>query len=45
LDQGERKIDRWFATQKNSAVLFPDVQAFANINTPAELAHTESLVA
>jgi len=45
LDQGERKIDRWFATQKNSAVLFPDVQAFANINTPAELAHTESLFA
>ena len=46
---GESKFtvtsESWFATQKNSAVLFPDVQAFANINTPAELAHTESLFA
>ncbi len=38
LAGGERKIDRWFALLAMVAVEFPDPAAFANINTPDELA-------
>jgi molybdopterin-guanine dinucleotide biosynthesis protein A len=37
LDQGERKIDRWFETLPSSTVIFADEAAFANTNTPEEL--------
>jgi molybdopterin-guanine dinucleotide biosynthesis protein A len=37
LDQGGRKIDRWFETLRSSTVVFADEAAFANTNTPEEL--------
>jgi molybdopterin-guanine dinucleotide biosynthesis protein A len=44
LDQGERKIDRWFHQLKYVEILFPDASAFANINTPEDLLKIESLL-
>ncbi len=44
LDQGERKIDRWFHQLNYVEVLFPDESAFANINTPEDLLKIESLM-
>jgi molybdopterin-guanine dinucleotide biosynthesis protein A len=42
LTRGERKIDRWYASLKVVEVAFDDeAQAFANINTRAELAQHE----
>lgn len=43
LASGARKIDRWFENVNSSAVLFENEQAFANANTPAELASLETL--
>jgi molybdopterin-guanine dinucleotide biosynthesis protein A len=37
LDQGGRKIDRWFEALQSSTVVFTDEVAFANTNTPEEL--------
>jgi molybdopterin-guanine dinucleotide biosynthesis protein A len=37
LDQGGRKIDRWFEALPSSTVIFADEAAFANTNTPEEL--------
>jgi molybdopterin-guanine dinucleotide biosynthesis protein A len=37
LDQGGRKIDRWFEALPSSTVVFADETAFANTNTPEEL--------
>lgn len=42
LHTGGRKIDRWFGEQRAVEVEFPDESAFANINTPDELAEHES---
>jgi len=42
LQNGGRKVDAWFATLHTIEVAFDDeVQAFANINTPGELARME----
>jgi len=38
LQGGGRKIDRWFEEVKLAVVDFDDAAAFANINTPEELA-------
>ncbi len=43
LYAGGRKIDRWFGEQRAIEVDFPDESAFANINTPEDLAQHESL--
>ncbi|CAM3715839.1 molybdenum cofactor guanylyltransferase MobA [Polynucleobacter antarcticus] len=43
LSKGDLKIDRWFTTLRSSTVVFEDVQAFANVNTPEELAALEKL--
>ena len=37
LQKGDLKIDRWFKELHSSTVVFDDVQAFANVNTPEEL--------
>jgi molybdenum cofactor guanylyltransferase len=37
LSEGGRKIDKWYEQHKTVAVNFEDEQAFANINTLAEL--------
>jgi len=37
LNQGGRKIDRWFEMLRSSTVVFADESAFANTNTPEEL--------
>lgn len=42
LDSGQRKIDRWTATHRCIEVVFDDVDAFANANTPSELQHLEA---
>ena len=42
LDQGERKIDRWFHQLRYVEVLFDDDEAFANINTIDDLTQIES---
>jgi molybdopterin-guanine dinucleotide biosynthesis protein A len=44
LDQGDRKIDRWFHQLNYAEVLFPNESAFANINTPEELLKMEGLL-
>ena len=41
LADGHRKIDRWFSTQNTSTAVFQDESAFANVNTPEELAQLE----
>jgi molybdopterin-guanine dinucleotide biosynthesis protein A len=43
LASGARKIDRWFELVNSSFVLFDNELAFANANTPEELAHLEAL--
>ena len=37
LEEGGRKVDRWYATLRVVEVHFPDEAAFRNINTLAEL--------
>jgi len=44
LDQGGRKIDRWFETLSSSTVVFADEAAFANTNTPEELQALEQVL-
>jgi molybdopterin-guanine dinucleotide biosynthesis protein A len=44
LDQGGRKIDRWFETLPSSTVVFDDAAAFANTNTPEELQALEQIL-
>jgi len=44
LDQGGRKIDRWFEVLRSSTVVFADEAAFANTNTPEELQALEQTV-
>jgi molybdopterin-guanine dinucleotide biosynthesis protein A len=44
LDQGGRKIDRWFETLRSSTLVFTDEAAFANTNTPEELQALEQTV-
>jgi len=37
LDQGERKIDRWYAQQRTTLADFSHCpEAFCNLNTPEE---------
>ncbi|MGI9306524.1 MAG: molybdenum cofactor guanylyltransferase MobA [Gammaproteobacteria bacterium] len=42
LDGGGRKIDLWFGARRFAVAEFSDAAAFANINTPEELAAAES---
>lgn len=44
LDQGGRKIDRWFEALPSSTVVFADEAAFANTNTPEELQALEQVL-
>ncbi len=44
LDQGGRKIDRWFEALRSSTVVFTDEAAFANTNTPEELQALEQVL-
>jgi molybdopterin-guanine dinucleotide biosynthesis protein A len=39
--QGGRKLDLWSGRQRRVLVAFDDAQAFANANTPGELAELE----
>jgi molybdopterin-guanine dinucleotide biosynthesis protein A len=41
LANGQRKIDRWFASQNACTTIFQNESAFANANTPDELAQLE----
>ena len=41
LADGHRKIDRWFASQHACTAIFGNEPAFANANTPEELAQLE----
>jgi molybdopterin-guanine dinucleotide biosynthesis protein A len=41
LSKGDLKIDRWFTALRSGTVVFDDSQAFANVNTPEELAALE----
>lgn len=41
LSKGDLKIDRWFKDLRSGTVVFESAQAFANINTPEELAALE----
>ncbi len=43
LSKGDLKIDRWFKELKVGTVIFETPQAFANVNTPEELAALEKL--
>ncbi len=41
LADGQRKIDRWFTSQHACTAIFANESAFANANTPEELAQLE----
>jgi molybdopterin-guanine dinucleotide biosynthesis protein A len=41
LSKGDLKIDRWFTELRSGTVVFENTQAFANVNTPEELAALE----
>jgi molybdopterin-guanine dinucleotide biosynthesis protein A len=43
LSKGDLKIDRWFKELRSGTVVFEHSQAFANVNTPEELAALEKL--
>lgn len=43
LADGHRKIDRWFASQNACTAIFANESAFANANTPEELAQLEKI--
>ena len=43
LRSGQRKVDRWTATQRCVHVHFDDAAAFANVNTPGELQRLQHL--
>lgn len=42
LREGGRKIDKWFPNHSHVVTDFSDTEAFANINTPEDLAAAES---
>jgi molybdopterin-guanine dinucleotide biosynthesis protein A len=43
LSKGDLKIDRWFKELHSATVVFENAQAFANVNTPEELAALEKI--
>jgi len=43
LSKGDLKIDRWFKELHSATVVFENAQAFANVNTPEELAALEKV--
>jgi molybdopterin-guanine dinucleotide biosynthesis protein A len=43
LSKGDLKIDRWFKELRSATVVFENAQAFANVNTPEELAALEKV--
>jgi len=43
LCKGDLKIDRWFKELRSGTVIFENPQAFANVNTPEELAALEKV--
>jgi molybdopterin-guanine dinucleotide biosynthesis protein A len=43
LSRGDLKIDRWFKELHSATVVFENAQAFANVNTPEELAALEKI--
>ena len=43
LSKGDLKIDRWFKALRSGTVIFDHSQAFANVNTPEELADLEKV--
>ncbi|QWE18192.1 molybdenum cofactor guanylyltransferase MobA [Polynucleobacter corsicus] len=43
LSKGDLKIDRWFKELRSATVIFENAQAFANVNTPEELAALEKV--
>jgi molybdopterin-guanine dinucleotide biosynthesis protein A len=43
LSKGDLKIDRWFKEMRSGTVVFENPQAFANVNTPEELAALEKV--
>ncbi|QWE14085.1 molybdenum cofactor guanylyltransferase MobA [Polynucleobacter sp. AP-Sving-400A-A2] len=43
LSKGDLKIDRWFKELRSGTVVFENAQAFANVNTPEELAALEKI--
>ncbi|OWS69271.1 molybdenum cofactor guanylyltransferase [Polynucleobacter aenigmaticus] len=43
LSKGDLKIDRWFKELRSGTVVFENAQAFANVNTPEELAALEEV--
>jgi molybdopterin-guanine dinucleotide biosynthesis protein A len=43
LSKGDLKIDRWFKELRAGTVVFENPQAFANVNTPEELAALEKV--
>jgi len=43
LSKGDLKIDRWFKELRSGTVVFEHSQAFANVNTPEELAALEKV--
>lgn len=43
LSKGDLKIDRWFKELRSATVVFDNAQAFANVNTPEELAALEKV--
>ncbi|MBU3620576.1 molybdenum cofactor guanylyltransferase MobA [Polynucleobacter sp. CS-Odin-A6] len=43
LSKGDLKIDRWFKTVQSGTVVFDHPLAFANVNTPEELAALEEV--
>jgi molybdopterin-guanine dinucleotide biosynthesis protein A len=43
LSKGDLKIDRWFKELRSGTVVFENPQAFANVNTPEELADLEKV--
>lgn len=43
LNKGDLKIDRWFKELRSGTVVFENPQAFANVNTPEELAALERI--
>jgi molybdopterin-guanine dinucleotide biosynthesis protein A len=43
LSKGDLKIDRWFNELRSGTVVFENAQAFANVNTPEELAALEKV--
>ena len=45
LQKGDLKIDRWFKELRCNTVVFDNIQAFTNVNTPEELKALEELIA